>query len=276
MMRRHVQRLEQELLHLNGGDYHEVISFKEYAPRYVAEYSPARHTAQIMHAADRNMHRIRCKAVLERFWHELHGHHGHAASDGAARHTAAPAPTATLRLDINFDAIKDRAQFFEEVQSDLARAAGLRPEQIRILDLRAGSTVVEFSVPDTQSRSAVDILDDLKQQVKQPGSALMTGRHTRRALEMAVHRPAPSGEPKAPRADTSAHAAQKAPGGGSAGAEGHRFDAAVCREMFKDFEADKTGRLKINGLTRLGERLWDIFHPQGPRLDSDEKEVGQT
>jgi hypothetical protein len=213
----------------------------------------------------------RCRSVLERFWHELHDRHtGHGPSDGGHR-AAEATPTATLRLDINFDAIKDRAQFFEEVKQDLSKASKLKPEQIRILDLRAGSTIVEFSVPDTQSRSASDILNDLKQQLKHPGSPLMTGKHTKKALDMTVRQPALAGHQDPSHGNPSAnhaHGAQQAPAHG-----GHHFDIGVVRQMFKDFETDKSGRLKINGLTRLAERLWEVFHPKGPKLEPDDKEV---
>ena len=186
-------------------------------------------------------------------------------------------PTATLKLDINFDAIKDRAQFFEEVQSDLSHAANLRPEQVRILDLRAGSTVVDFSVPNVAGRNAGDILQDLKKQLKQPGSALMRGKHTRRSMEMTVHQaqPAPLAPGHSAHGDHQirSHAPHiEMPSGGD-GSHGYRFDVAVCREMFKDFEGDKSGRLKINAMTRLSEKLWDVFHPNGPKLDLDDKEV---
>jgi hypothetical protein len=137
--------------------------------------------------------------------------------------------------------------------------------------------VVDFSVPDTPELSAEDIFQDLKHQLTQPNSRLRRGLHTKKALDLTVHPPpgpkaaaGAHGEPHPPHPIRS-HPPYSDPQGKDH--HGYKFDLAVCQKMFEDFDWDRTGRLKINALTRLSEKLWETFHPHGPALTSEDKEV---
>ena len=76
---------------------------------------------------------------------------------------------------------------------------------------------------------------------------------------------------------------------------GYRFDLALCRKTFNQFDQDQSGYLDIQELTNLAEVkitnlwppisplmdwtgieqvLWDTFHPTGPKLTRQRKEVG--
>jgi hypothetical protein len=160
-------------------------------------------------------------------------------------------PTATLRIDIDFHSIKDRKRFCDDVQSDIYFAAQLDPEDVQILGLRAGSTLVDFSVADKPGRSAEAVLQDLKQQLKQPNSRLLRGAVTRSALDMTVH-PAPN---------------QVENGGG------YKFDRNLCRQIFDTLDRDGSGYLEINELAVLAEKFWDANHPHGPKLTKERKMV---
>lgn len=171
-------------------------------------------------------------------------------------------PTATISLDIDFYSIKDRRRFGEDVQSDIYFAAQLDPEDVRILDIRAGSTIVDFTVADKPGRRADAILQDLKQQLKEPNSRLRRGAVTRSALDMAVHLPQHQQKP-----------VEKHPAGHDDG--GFKFDRNLCRRIFDSLDRDGSGYLEVNELADLAERFWDANHPHGPKLSPERKKVGQ-
>ena len=131
-------------------------------------------------------------------------------------------------------------------------------------------------MPDTPELSAEEVFQDLRQQLAQPNSRLRRGVHTKKALSLAVHPPpgpraAGAGAHGEPAHPVRSHPPYAEPQGRDN--HGYRFDLEVCRQMFEDFDWDRTGLLKINSLTRLSEKLWDTFHPHGPALTSEDKEV---
>ena len=132
------------------------------------------------------------------------------------------------------------------------------PEDVHVLDIRAGSTIVDFSVADKPGRPATDILHNLQQQLKQPNSRLMRGAVTRHALDMTLHLP-----PHAP-----AHKSEQ-----ESADPGYKFDINVCRKIFDSFDLDGSGYLDITELAGLAERFWDANHPHGPKLSQERKRV---
>jgi hypothetical protein len=91
-----------------------------------------------------------------------------------------------LRLDIDFESIPDIPAFAEEVRADVANAARLDRSRVAVLNMRAGSTIVELTVDGDGGRSALSIARALKQQAADPASPLRAGQHTKRTLDVMI------------------------------------------------------------------------------------------
>lgn len=55
--------------------------------------------------------------------------------------------------------------------------------------------------------------------------------------------------------------------------EGFVLDMEVCRKTFEAFDRDRSGYLDLDELGRLAEALWNTFHPEGPKLDQESRQV---
>jgi hypothetical protein len=91
-----------------------------------------------------------------------------------------------LRLGIDFESIPDISAFAEEVRADVANAARLDRSRVSVLNMRAGSTIVELAVEGDNNRSGLSIARSLKQQAADPASPLRAGQHTKRTLDVMI------------------------------------------------------------------------------------------
>ncbi len=85
-----------------------------------------------------------------------------------------------------------------------------------------------------------------------------------------AHPPAP---PPAPSAHNK-EARRAAPAAPVAQEKGFSIDMETCRKTFDAFDRDKSGYLDLEELTKLAEALWNSSHPDGPKLDRENRAVG--
>jgi hypothetical protein len=104
-------------------------------------------------------------------------------------HEEKPPLAFSVRLDMDFDDVDDenRAQFEEEVLQDIAEAAGVPKEALRVSALRKGSMIVDMTIEREGAGYGPDLTADvvvlqLMAQVKDADSRLYQGKHTCRAM----------------------------------------------------------------------------------------------
>ena len=104
-------------------------------------------------------------------------------------HEEKPPLAFSVRLDMDFDDVDDenRAQFEEEVLQDIAEAAGVPKEALRVSALRKGSMIVDMTIEREGADYGPDLTADavvlqLMAQVKDADSRLYQGKHTCRAM----------------------------------------------------------------------------------------------
>ena len=106
---------------------------------------------------------------------------------------AAPSESADLDLFLEFDGRVNSTQqgddaFVSEVQRDVAESVGLHPSNVKILDVRAGCTVVEMRVTGDADRSALDLARSLQRQAWDVSSVLRRGKQTSHATDLVIRR----------------------------------------------------------------------------------------
>ena len=94
-----------------------------------------------------------------------------------------PPPVAIeIVLDMEMSRVGDKDKFKQEVAKDIARAADISEECVKVQNVRAGSVIVDMVLyPDAQSR---DLLSSLKKQVGKSDSVLMQGKHTKKTKSL--------------------------------------------------------------------------------------------
>ena len=80
--------------------------------------------------------------------------------------------------------------------------------------------------------------------------------------------------PPAPPPAPSAHDKEARGAAPAAQGKGFSIDMETCRKTFDAFDRDKSGYLDLEELTKLAEALWNSSHPDGPKLDRENRAVG--
>ena len=87
----------------------------------------------------------------------------------------------TLTLDADFASIGDRGEYTQSLTQDLAFAAKTDAKYFKVVSLRAGSIINDVLVaPSAGDPSRV--VQDLRAQLDDPGSRLMRGKWTSKAV----------------------------------------------------------------------------------------------
>lgn len=84
-----------------------------------------------------------------------------------------------LKLNMQLNEIQDRAKFSSEVSEDIAKAADIKKESVRVEGLRAGSVLVDLVITATEGgKDAAAVAFGLEAQARDKSSALFKGKHT--------------------------------------------------------------------------------------------------
>jgi hypothetical protein len=78
---------------------------------------------------------------------------------------------------MDFNSIGDKEAFKEDVVKDVATAAKIDMEHIKVTELRAGSVIVDMLIKKSAG-DVQNIVQDLEMQLKSPNSLLMQGKMT--------------------------------------------------------------------------------------------------
>jgi hypothetical protein len=86
----------------------------------------------------------------------------------------------TLALEMDLNALGNIDAFKRDVIKDVATAAKIDAQYVKVTALRAGSVIVDMLIAK-EAGDATEILRDLQEQLKFPNSLLMQGKLTRKA-----------------------------------------------------------------------------------------------
>jgi hypothetical protein len=98
--------------------------------------------------------------------------------------TSEVVPFAIVTLDLDFNSIGDHEAFKQDVIQDLAKAANVNSNHMRIAGLRAGSVIAEVLLAAEAGDHTI-ILQDLVNQSRTPDSLLKKGKFTCKAKSIA-------------------------------------------------------------------------------------------